>query len=80
VYIMSDSNLLIEQNLYFDLTTSEGKEISEEEFQSFIDNVITPLQQESVLIVVDEDIQAQNNNLYCDGTIELFPNTEFDFC
>jgi hypothetical protein len=39
---MSDSNLLIEQNLYFELTTSEGKEISKEEFQDFIDRVITP--------------------------------------
>ncbi|MGL5076562.1 MAG: DUF3574 domain-containing protein, partial [Waterburya sp.] len=37
---MSDSNL-IEQNLYFELNTSEGESISEEEFQSFVDEEIT---------------------------------------
>ena len=38
---MSDSNL-IEQNLYFELDTSNGEQISEEQFQSFVDRVITP--------------------------------------
>ena len=38
---MFDSNL-IEQNLYFELNTSNGENISEEDFQSFVDHIITP--------------------------------------
>ena len=38
---MSDSNI-IEQNLYFELETSNGEQISEEQFQSFVDRAIAP--------------------------------------
>ncbi len=118
---MSDSNI-VEQNLYFELETSNGEQISEKHFQSFVDRVITPrfpdgltifdtigqfqestgtvveelskvvsliiedtennevaideitykyieqFQQQSVLTVIDEDIQTQNNLCcrYCD--------------
>jgi hypothetical protein len=38
----SETPLLIQQDLYFELNTSTGEQISETEFQRFVDNVITP--------------------------------------
>ncbi len=38
---MADSNLS-QQDLYFELNTSSGEDISPEDFQSFVDRVITP--------------------------------------
>ncbi|MGL4882605.1 MAG: DUF3574 domain-containing protein [Waterburya sp.] len=125
---------LIQVDLFFGRDISGVGEVSESQFQSFVDNVITPrfpdgltifdtqgqfqdttgtvveessqvvslitedtqtnetaineivseyiaqFQQESVLIVVDEDIEAQNNNLFCGYNLETFVNSEVDFC
>ncbi|HEY9767218.1 MAG TPA: DUF3574 domain-containing protein [Coleofasciculaceae cyanobacterium] len=128
---MANSNLS-QQDLYFELNTSNGEDISLEDFQSFVDRVITPrfpngltifdaqgqfqditgeaieessqvvslaiedtatnetaikeiveeyikFQQESVLTVVDEDIQAPNNSLCQDYTSDMFASIEVDF-
>ncbi len=115
---------LIQVDLFFGRDISGVGEVSEQQFQSFVDNIITPLfpdgltvfdtngqfqdsngaiieeksqvvsliledsetnetaineivneyieqfQQESVLIVVDEDIQTQSGDLGCDYTLE----------
>jgi hypothetical protein len=57
---MSDSNL-IEQNLYFELNTSNGEKISEAEFQSFVDQVITP-QFPDGLTIFDAQGEGQENS------------------
>jgi hypothetical protein len=57
---MSNSHFS-EQNLYFELNTSDGKNISEEEFQSFVDNVITP-RFPNGLSVFDAEGEEQENS------------------
>jgi hypothetical protein len=59
---------------------AEDTQTNETEINEIVAEYIDRFQQESVLIVVDEDIQTQNNNLYCERYNDLFPNTDFDFC
>jgi flagellar biosynthesis regulator FlaF len=67
---MSDSSF-IEQNLYFELNISDGEKISEEEFQSFVDNVITPRFPDG-LTIFDAEGEGQENskvvNLFVEDT------------
>jgi hypothetical protein len=70
---MSDSNVLIEQNLYFELTTAEGEEISEEEFQSFIDNIITPRFPAGLTIVDANGEKGENSkivSIFAEDTVD----------
>jgi flagellar biosynthesis regulator FlaF len=57
---MSNSNF-IEQNLYFELNAYDGEKISEEEFQSFVDNVITS-RFPAGLTIFDAEGEGQENS------------------
>jgi Protein of unknown function (DUF3574) len=66
---MSDSNssdanpqasTLIQEDLYFELNTASGEEISETEFQKFVDNEVTPRFPDGLTIVDAQEENGEN--------------------
>ncbi|MGL5075246.1 MAG: DUF3574 domain-containing protein, partial [Waterburya sp.] len=58
---------------------TEDTQTNETAINEIVSEYIELFQQESVLTVVDEDIQAQNDHLYCGYDFDTFTSSEVSF-